>query len=120
MQPLEQDKNPVEMLTINSQTVVPDGKYPLLLAVLPGGDMHSRGFYAVILDGIPNEVLEYLNQLRIVCGDGWQRTMSYNRTALLNHCLQVCNRRFQRVFTGNLAERLSICPRARICQQVLD
>src|SRR5580692_8044687 len=112
MQSLEQDKNPVEILTINSQTVVLDRKDPLPSAVLPGGDMHAGGFWAVVLDGIPDEVLEYLNQLRIVCGDGWQRIVSYNRTALLNHCLQVSNRRFQCVFTGNLADRLSICSRA--------
>src|ERR1700732_1136423 len=118
MQPLKQDKNPVEMLTINSQAVVLDGKYPLLPAVLAGGDMHARDFCAVVLDGIPDEVLEYLGQLRIVCGDGWQRIVSYNRTALLDHGSQVCDSRFQCVFTGNLPDRVSSCPRARIGQKV--
>src|ERR1700686_5227771 len=64
MQPLEKDKNPVEMPTINSQAVVLDGKSPFVPAVLFSRDMHARDFCAVVLDGIPEEVLEYLDQLR--------------------------------------------------------
>ena len=41
VQPLEHAENPFEVLRVDSQAVVLHRKYPLLSAVLGGGDVHA-------------------------------------------------------------------------------
>src|SRR5438445_1554668 len=84
VQALKKDEDPFKVLWVNSHAIVPHGKNPFLATVFGGRDMHVRHFGAVVFDGVPDEVLKYLGQLRIVRRDGWQRIVSHHRTALLN------------------------------------
>ena len=120
MQSLEKNEDPFKVLRINPEAVVAYGKDPFIATVFRGGDMYARDFGTVIFDCVPDKVLKYLTQLRFIRLDSWQGIMCNNGTTLVDRCSQVCKRFFQSVFNGNLAERLPICPRARVSQQIPD
>jgi hypothetical protein len=66
VQPLEHSKDFFEVLRIDSQAIVSHRKYPDLLGIAGGRNMHLRRSRAVVLDGIANQILEQLNQLPFV------------------------------------------------------
>jgi hypothetical protein len=61
VQPLIHDENPLEVLGVDSNSVVADGKYPFAIAVFPGGDLHVRRIDAAILNGVFDKILEQLD-----------------------------------------------------------
>src|ERR1700687_4903704 len=66
VQPLEHAKNLFEVLRINPQSVVPHREDPFLPATTGSGNMHPGNSGALILDGIADQVLKYLDQLGFV------------------------------------------------------
>jgi len=45
-----------------------------------------RDFGAAAFDGVSDQVLEDVDQLRVVRSDGWRGIVSHKRTALSNRC----------------------------------
>jgi len=58
VQPLEHAKDLFEILRLDSQSIVLYRKYPLLLAILGGGDVHPRDSGTLILDTVADKVLK--------------------------------------------------------------
>ena len=61
VQPLIHDENPLEVLWIDSNSVVSDGKYPFAFAVFLGGDLHMRRIEAAVLDSVFDNMLKQLD-----------------------------------------------------------
>ena len=68
MQALKQHKDPFKVLRFYTQAIVLHGKDPFSVA-LAGGDVYARCLGTTILNGITDEVLKHLGQLRRVTGD---------------------------------------------------
>ena len=58
VQPLIHDENPLEVLGVDSNSVVADGKYPFAIARSLSGNMHAGRIDTMILDGVANEILK--------------------------------------------------------------
>ena len=69
MQPLENFKNPREMLWLNADTVVADRKQPFAVPLVRT-HMDARRRLPMKFDGVANEILEYLRQLDEVAPHG--------------------------------------------------
>ena len=93
---------------------------PFLPAIPGGGDVYLRDSGALVLDGVADEVLKQLNQLHLVRQDGGQRIVRHQRAAFLDGAAQIDERLLQRLFAGGIEQLLSLCPDARIGQQILD
>jgi hypothetical protein len=61
VQPLEHAKNPLEVLRLNSQSVVLHRKYPFGPGIAGSGNMHFWDSRTLVLDGIADQVLKQLN-----------------------------------------------------------
>jgi hypothetical protein len=71
VQPLEKDKDPLKVLRINPQAIVSHGKDPFRATVFPGRDVYAWDFGTAVLNCVPDEVLKYLGQLRIIRLNDW-------------------------------------------------
>ena len=58
VQALEHAKDLVEVLRINSQSVVFDRKYPFLRAISGGGEVYPGNAGELVLDGIADQILK--------------------------------------------------------------
>ena len=56
---LEHLEEPLGLLRVNADAVVPDGKPPVLV-LLDSGDMNPRGVLTAELEGVADEVLQHL------------------------------------------------------------
>ena len=72
--------------------------------------MHLGHSGRLILDGVADEVLEELDQLRLVGQDGGQRIVRHQRAAVLDSAAQIRERLLQRVFAGGLEQVLPFVP----------
>ena len=61
MQPLEHDKNSVEVLRIDSQAVIAHRESPFAPAIFGGGNVNARHAGVLILDGIADQILKQLH-----------------------------------------------------------
>jgi hypothetical protein len=84
VQSLEEDEDSFEVLRLHSHAVVAHGKDPFVVTVPGGRYVYQRRLGATVFNRVPDEVLEYLDQLRFVHHDGRQRIMSYQRPTFLD------------------------------------
>jgi len=88
VQALKDDEEAVKVLRINADAIIRDGEDPFVTLSL-AREVNARRLLAVELDGIADEVLKQLHQLRPVAHHGGQGIMSHRRLALLYHHLEV-------------------------------
>src|SRR4030095_3690564 len=99
VQTLEDSENALEILRVDADAIVTHRKLPLSSAMFHI-DVDLRRTFAAVFDGIADEILEYLQQLRGISRNGWQRPMGHHsptllddgcevRQALLEDCLRV-------------------------------
>ena len=58
MQPLEHSKDPLEVLRFDTEPIVSNGKLSSLAPVLERRNAYSGSAALLVLDGVPNKVLE--------------------------------------------------------------
>jgi hypothetical protein len=73
VEPLEHLKDALEVLRLDADSVVLNGKSPLT-PVGSGGNGDFRPAFIAIFDGVPNQILEQLRKLRGIGDDSWQRS----------------------------------------------
>jgi hypothetical protein len=86
VQALEKDEDLFKVSRVDPESIVSYGKNPVIATGLRGGEVHVGDFGTSVLDCVPDEILKYLGQLRVVRPDGWQRIVSHHRTTFLNRC----------------------------------
>jgi hypothetical protein len=80
---LENSKDFLPVLAIDANTIVLNGKQPLPAPCL-GGDMNLRRLAAAVTDGVTDEVLEHLLQLKIAQVNARQRGPRNGCAALID------------------------------------
>src|SRR5262245_47396176 len=83
VQPLENLEVWLPELRLDADSIGADREVPLG-PVLSGPDVDARGRLATILDGVADQVLEYLDQLAFVHQDGGQGVVSHRGAALFD------------------------------------
>jgi len=88
MQSLQELKDMLGMCRVKPNAIVTHRKDPLSL--LTGGrHVHLWRLCAAEFDGVLNQVLHQLHELRRICHDHWQRIVGHHGTALSNRPLQI-------------------------------
>ena len=83
MQPLKDNKDAIQMPRLNTDTVVLDGKDPLIL-VFHGGHVNLRWFVPPKFNSISNKVLKHLQELGVISKNCGQKVVSDCRSILIN------------------------------------
>ncbi len=71
VEPLEHLKDALEVLRLDADSVVLNGKSPLT-SIGSGGNADFRPAFIAIFDGVSNQILEQLRKLRGIGDDSWQ------------------------------------------------
>ncbi len=95
METLKHDEDLLEMLRVDSNAVVSNGKDPFAVLISLGRDVDARRFGAAIFDGVFDQILEQLDQLRTIGSHGGQRIVRDRRVAVLDCALQIGESLFQ-------------------------
>src|SRR5450432_4866121 len=119
MQALEHHENPVRILLIEADAVVPHREDPDLVARL-GADVDLRGLGAAKLHGVADEVLENLRELRAVSEHHRHRVVAYGGAARFLGDAQVGERLGKRRAAVDLAEIAAASAHAREREEILD
>ena len=84
------------------------------------GDVDARGLRSAELDGVLDQVLEELHELRIVSHDGRERVVCYRGAALAYGHQQVVERPVEHGLAIDRSKRFPPRARAGVDQKVVD
>src|SRR6266568_2722364 len=120
VQPLEDDEDPVHVLRIDADPIVPDGEQPFL-AVGSGRDVDRRSHCGPAeLDRVPDQVLEHLREAAGVSVDRRERAARHRGAALVQRRSQVEEGLIERRARVDRRERLVDAADARVLEQAAD
>ena len=103
----------------DSKAVVAHGDVPAAVSSL-GGEVHCWRFFAAVLDRVPDQVLNELQQLRGVSRNGRERIGCDDRTRFDDRGVQVRERLDQDLVAVDDLERDRLPLQPRILEQVVD
>jgi hypothetical protein len=89
MQSFERFKNGGRVSRVDTYSIIPYGHDPLTVAVVRT-DFEPRRFCRLsVPNGVANQILEYLNELRLVRRHGGQQAIFHRSSGILNEYLQI-------------------------------
>src|SRR5688572_10053507 len=119
VQALEDLEDALEEFRLYADAVVFHGNLPGD-AVIPDPYVDARHLFPPELEGIADQVLEYLAELQLLAEHRGQRVVRHGAAALGERALQVAERTLERCLNRNRLELLARSTCARIGEQVLD